>query len=74
MQKPTRRRFLRSTGLGLAAAGFLPALGAFPDLNQPDMNPYFPDEGDSNLIGQYGAWAASRNGNRIPALSFRQPK
>ena len=74
MQKPTRRRFLRSTGLGLAAAGFLPALGAFPDLNQPDMNPYFPDEGDSNLIGQYGAWAASRNGNRIPDLSFRQPK
>lgn len=74
-----RRDFLKLAGLtslGIAQGGILPE-SAFADnkikntLNNNDMN---ADDNDLSIIGLYGAWANSRNQNKLPSLSFRRPE
>jgi len=82
--KNTRRDFLKYAGMaGLGIAGS-PIPGAFasgpvqnPDLFSPkrnvaDMNSTNVIPENLSLIGLYGSWAASLNGNKLPSLSFRK--
>ncbi|HRI20327.1 MAG TPA: prolyl oligopeptidase family serine peptidase [Panacibacter sp.] len=76
--KNKRRHFLKLTGLtgiGIAGNGLLNALSATPvtndQLNFMEANSNNV-EGNSSVIGLYGAWAASLNENALPKLSFRR--
>lgn len=82
--KSKRREFLKFAGLtGLGMAGGLKNLATASDphtnptsmLPHTDMNPDLKkilDEENVSLIGTYGKWAASLNGNRLPSFSFRR--
>ena len=38
----------------------------------PEIDPIKPEESKISVIGQYGSWASSLNGDRIPSMSFRR--
>jgi len=79
----SRRKFLKyagMAGLGIAGskitAGFGPVTDPLPvftdatiglKIGQTSLN-----EEDISVIGQYGQWASSLNGNKLPSLSFRR--
>ena len=81
--KSKRREFLKFAGLtGLGMAGGLNNLATASDhhtnpitmLPDTSMNPDLKkmlDKENVSLIGKYGKWAASLNGNRLPSFSFR---
>lgn len=79
-----RREFLKLAGLtGIGAAGTGMLKGFASELNNDNQthinfsntatitNNEF-NEKDISIIGLYGAWASSLNGNRIPGFSFRK--
>lgn len=78
----SRRKFLKYAGMaGLSIAGTRLSEGF---ASVPDLLPVLSDsvtglkietmkqsEENLSIIGQYGKWAASLTGNKIPSLSFR---
>jgi dienelactone hydrolase len=77
--KKNRRDFLKLTGLtGLGVASGLSSLGQ-EAVHLPreailsnSFKKIYPMEENVSIIGQYGPWAASLNGNRLPEFSFRR--
>jgi dienelactone hydrolase len=76
-----RRKFLKVSGItGLSLASGLGdfATGARNQVLIEEVSAHhFPQnknlmEDNVSIIGQYGPWAASRNGNTIPEFSFRR--
>ena len=81
--KNNRRKFIKNTGLaglGVFGGGLINSIpgkpaGGFDDREQSGINIVSgsnPAGGDLSVIGQYGPWAASLTGNRLPSLSFRR--
>src|SRR5271170_3858013 len=76
-----RRDFLKVLGLaGLGIAGTsVKGFGAdkgmdnLPKAMDQECSEDFAD-GKLTVIGLYGPWAASLNGDQLPSLSFRNPK
>lgn len=73
MRKTRRREFIKSaglTGVGLAGSGMLKSF-AFAENVQPEIIRTMNNENNISLIGQYGQWASSLIGQKLPSLSFR---
>lgn len=71
MRKNKRREFLKTGSLaGLGVAGGVPEMLRFTAANEIDTLTQ-TNEG-LNLIGPYGAWAASLHSDTLPSLSFRR--
>lgn len=79
--KNDRRKFLKMaglTGIGLTGAGFLNSLASqhsnskINSINTSNVEPTNLDEQNLSIIGLYGAWADSLNGNKLPSFSFRR--
>jgi len=79
----SRRNFIRTVslaGLGFAGSDFFSDIYAkdgtakFLNENCQSGCPDLPSQADNDLsiIGLYGKWAASLNGNRLPSFSFRR--
>ncbi len=71
MGKTNRRQFIQTAGLGglaFAGAGMLNAVTGNP--LQPAIH-IMDNHFTQNLIGAYGPWAASLNGDQLPSFSFR---
>jgi dienelactone hydrolase len=76
-----RRDFLKVaglTGLAFAQNNIFPTMAA-GNTNRPDVSGSagmvdMNDDTDLSVIGLYGAWAASLQGNKLPSLSFRRPE
>lgn len=72
MGKTNRRQFIQTAGLGglaFAGAGMLNAVTGKP--LQPAIH-IMDNHFIQNLIGAYGPWAASLNGDQLPSFSFRK--
>lgn len=81
--KSSRRKFLKIAGItGLGVAGIKSAKGfaAVSDLkpllsgqtNSNTIKSMKEKEENLSVIGQYGPWASSLTGNKIPSMSFRK--
>ena len=79
--KTSRRKFIKNAGIaGITMAGYTIYDGlASSDLSAqsnpgilPEIDPIKPEESKISVIGQYGSWASSLNGDRIPSMSFRR--
>lgn len=71
MGKTNRRQFIQTAGLGglaFAGAGMLNAVTG--NTLQPAIH-IMDNHFTQNLIGAYGPWAASLNGDQLPSFSFR---
>ena len=71
MGNTNRRQFIQTAGLGglaFAGAGMLNAVTGKP--LQPAIH-IMENHFIQNLIGAYGPWAASLNGDQLPSFSFR---
>jgi dienelactone hydrolase len=79
----SRRKFLKNAGMaGLGIAGTRLTKGfSVP----PDLFPLYPEsktaskikamirtDNNTSVIGLYGKWAASLNGNKLPSMSYRK--
>jgi dienelactone hydrolase len=79
--KNKRRDFLKLSGLaGLGIAGSImqglaagKPLGHPPEAISQEGSEDLPDD-QLTMIGLYGPWAASLTANKLPSLSFRDPK
>jgi dienelactone hydrolase len=81
--KNSRRKFIKyagMAGLGLAGSGLTKAIASTPNLF-PSYNSTLTgniitlmkqEAKNISLIGPYGKWAASLNGNKLPSHSFRR--
>jgi dienelactone hydrolase len=81
--KNDRRKFIRNVslaGLGMAGGDFLSDFFSKKELDQmlreiPEnkfLFSTFQPDNELSIIGLYGKWAASLNGNRLPSFSFRR--
>ena len=69
-----RREFIKLaglTGIGLTGGGMIEGLAAeHGSLNE--LNSGLKNNQNVSIIGQYGEWANSLNGNKLPAFSYRK--